>query len=86
VQVGAIRRGQEIDVTIASGQELGVISPFGVRSGQDAGTYTLPVPAGAIRNGRLSVRLSIIQSGAPTHTPTAEEVRSVKLIAPGAPH
>ena len=40
----------------------------------------------AIRNGRLSVRLSIIQSGAPTHTPTAEEVRSVKLIAPGAPH
>jgi hypothetical protein len=86
VQVGAIRRGQEIDVTIASGQELGVISPFGVRSGQDAGTYTLPVPADAIPNGRLSVRLTITQFGAPPHTPTAEEVRSVKLIAPSAPH
>jgi hypothetical protein len=54
------------------------ISPFGVRSGQDAGTFTLPVPADAIRNGRLFVPLSITQFGAPPHTPTAEEVRSVR--------
>src|SRR6266850_1301481 len=53
VQVGPIGRGQEIDVTTAAGQELGVISPFGVRRGQDAGTYTLPVPGDAIRDGRF---------------------------------
>lgn len=85
VQVGPIGRGQEIHVTTAAGQELGTISPFGVRSGQDAGTYTLPVPGDAIRNSRLSVRLTISQSGAPPREPTAQEVRSVKLIAPGAP-
>ena len=85
VQVGPIARGQEIDVTSAAGQELGTISPFGVRSGHGAGTYTLPVPGDAIRDGRVSVRLTITQFGAPPRAPTAQEVRSVKLIAPGTP-
>jgi hypothetical protein len=86
VQVGPIGRGQEIDVTTASGQELGVISPFGVRVGQDAGTYTLPVPGDAIRDGRVSLRLTISQSGAPRRAPTAQEVRSVKLSVARATH
>jgi hypothetical protein len=82
VQVGPIGH-QEIDVTTASGQELGVISPFGVRVGQDAGTYTLPLPGDAIRDGRVSVRLTITQFGAPPRAPTAQEVRSVKLTVAG---
>jgi hypothetical protein len=79
VQVGAIARGREIEVTTASGQPLGVISPFGVRLGQDAGTYTLPVPPDAIRDGAVAVRLAITQPGRPPRPPTAEEVRSVTL-------
>ena len=82
VQVGPIGH-QEIDVTTASGQELGVISPFGVRVGQDAGTYTLPLPGDAIRDGRVTVRLTITQFGAPPRAPTAQEVRSVKLTVAG---
>jgi hypothetical protein len=82
VQVGPIGH-QEIDVTTASGQELGVISPFGVRVGQDAGTYTLPLPGDAIRDGRVSVRLTITQFGALPRAPTAQEVRSVKLTVAG---
>ncbi len=85
VRVGAVARGREIDVTTASGQELGVISPFGSRPGQDAGTYTLPVPPNAIRDGAVAVRLRITRPGAPPRPPTAEEVRGVTLIiAPGA--
>lgn len=58
---------------------------FGVRVGQDAGTFTLPVPPDAIRDGRLAVRLKISQYGAPPRTATAQEVRGVKLtIAEGA--
>jgi hypothetical protein len=83
VRVGPIGAGREIDVTTASGQELGAISPFGVRAGQDAGTYTLPVPADAIGNDRVSVRLAITQGGGPPRTPTAQEVRGVKLIVTG---
>jgi hypothetical protein len=83
VRVGTIGRGQEIDVTTASGRELGVISPLGVRAGQDGGTYTLPVPQDAIREGRVFVRLTITRSGAPPRAPTAQEVPSVKLTVSG---
>jgi hypothetical protein len=79
VQVGPIGRGRTIEVTTASGQPLGVVSPFGVRTGQDAGTYPLPVPQEAIRDGRLSIRLTISQPGGPPRAPTADEVRGVKL-------
>jgi hypothetical protein len=89
VQVGPIGRGREIDVTTAAGQELGVISPIGVRTGQNAGTYTLPVPGlpvpgDTIRDGRVSVRLTITQSGEPPRAPTTQEVRSVRLSVAGA--
>ena len=77
VRVGTIARGQEIDVTTASGSELGTISPYGVRA--EAGTYTLPVPPAAIQNGELSVRLSIGQFGASPRPVTSREVRSVTL-------
>jgi hypothetical protein len=79
VEIGTIGRGQEVEVTTAAGQSLGVISPFSVRAGQEAGTYPLPVPATAVRDGRVSLRLTISQFGAPPRAPTAEEVRSVKL-------
>jgi hypothetical protein len=79
VQVGPIGRGRAIEVTTASGQPLGTVSPFGVRSGQDAGTYPLPVPQDAIRDGRVSIRLTISQPGGTPRAPTADEVRSVKL-------
>jgi hypothetical protein len=45
IQVGPIGGGQEISVTTASGEPLGVVSPFGIRAGQDAGTYSLPCRA-----------------------------------------
>jgi hypothetical protein len=79
VQVGPIGRGRTIEVTTASGQPLGVVSPFGVRTGQDAGTYPLPVPQDAIRDGRLFIRLTISQPGGAPRAPTAGEVRGVKL-------
>ena len=85
VQVGPIGRGRTIEVTTASGQPLGVVSPFGVRAGQDAGTYPLPVPQDAIRDGRLSIRLTISQPGGAPRAPTADEVRSVKLGVGPAP-
>ncbi|WP_266157489.1 hypothetical protein [Dyella silvatica] len=80
VQVGVIGPGQEIELTTASGRELGVISPYGVRLGQASGIYTLPVPADAIRDDRIALRLTITQAGTAARAPTMQEVRSVKLI------
>jgi hypothetical protein len=82
VQVGAIGR-REIDVRTASGEPLGTISPFGVRLGQEAGTYPLPVSKDAIRNGRISIRLTISDPGGPPRAPTAQEERGEKLVVGG---
>jgi hypothetical protein len=84
VQLGPISRGSVLNVTTASGQPLGTISPFGARPGQEAGTYTLPIPPDAIRDGRLAIRLTVSRSNAPPRAPTAQEVRGVKLTVGGA--
>jgi hypothetical protein len=83
VHLGPIARGRVVTVTTASGQSLGTVSPFGTRVGEDAGTYTLPVPADAIRDGRVAIRITITQAGGPPRPPTAQEVPSVRLITGG---
>lgn len=83
VQVGPVARGRTIGMSTASGQSLGTVSPFGGRPGADAGTFTVPVPANAVENGRLTLRLTISQPDGSTRAPTPDEVRGVKLrIAP----
>jgi|ERR1700730_17788777 hypothetical protein len=76
--VGAIERGAEIVVSTAAGRLLGVISPFGIRLGQQAGTYTVPLPADVFANGRVSVRLSIDQGGH-ARPASATEVKSARV-------
>ena len=84
VQLGLLARGLEIEVTTAAGRELGVISPHGMRAGQGAGTYTLPIPPDAIVEGRIALRLSLNQFGH-ARAPTAQEVKSVRVkITPAA--
>ncbi len=79
VQLGLISKGRVVAVTTAAGEPLGTIAPFGTRPGQSAGTYTLPLPAAAIRDGRVTIRLTISQAGGPPRAPTAQEVTSVKV-------
>jgi hypothetical protein len=78
VQLGLLARGLEIEVTTAAGRALGVISPYGVRAGQEAGTYSLPIPSDAIVKGQVAIRLSLNQSGH-TRAPTAKEVKIVRV-------
>jgi hypothetical protein len=82
VEIGPIGR-REVTVSTAAGEIIGVISPFGPRAGLQAGVYPLPLPAEAIVDGHVVVRLTISQEGAPPHDPTTEEVPSVTVrIAP----
>lgn len=79
VKVGAIGHDQ-IQLTTQDGRPLGTISQFGVRSGKPAGTYTVPIPAEALSEGRLVLRLSVMQSGRAPRAPTAKEVKSLRLL------
>jgi hypothetical protein len=79
VKVGRIQRGAEIEVSTAEGQTLGVISPYGIRSGSQAGTYNLPVPPDAITDGRLKLRVTLNRHGRAERAPTAKELKGVRL-------
>jgi hypothetical protein len=84
VQLGLLARGQEIEVTTAAGRQLGVISPHGIRAGQEAGIYTLPIPPDAIVKGKVTLRLSL-HFGDTRRAPTTKEVERVRLkITPSA--
>jgi hypothetical protein len=78
LKLGVLARGAEILVETTSGRMLGVISPYGIRPGNEAGTYTVPVPAEAISNERISLRITLSHNHS-KRTPTTKEVRSVRL-------
>lgn len=77
VEVGPIGR-REVTVSTVAGGIIGVISPFGPRAGLQAGTYALPLPAEAIEDDHVVVRLTISHEGGPGD-PTAEEVPRVTV-------
>ena len=83
VAIGPVGRGRSLEIATAEGRSLGVISAFGVRTGQDTGTYTVPVPSDAIRDGRLALRL-MVRQGDTARAPTPSEVRGIKLSIAGA--
>ncbi|HEY6972355.1 MAG TPA: hypothetical protein VJA94_24300 [Candidatus Angelobacter sp.] len=84
IQVGTISRGAEIVVKTTSGRLLGVISPYGVRSGAPAGTYTVPVPPEAISKGQVSVQISIRYYHS-QQAPTLEEVKRPRITITSSP-
>jgi hypothetical protein len=79
LKLGVLPRGVEVEVETADGKLLGVISPHGIRSGHEAGTYTLPVPLEAISDKRVSVRLILKQLDRSKRAPTIKEVKDVRL-------
>lgn len=79
LKLGVIARGVEIEIETTEGKALGVISPHGIRAGDEAGTYTVPVPPEAISNKRLSVRLTLKQADRSKRAPTTKEVKNVRL-------
>lgn len=79
VTLGELARGSEIILSTTAGRVVGVISPHGIRSGQESGKYTVPVPSEAIADNRVSLRLSIDQSGRSRRPATPQEVKNVQV-------
>ena len=81
VEVGPLAKGDEVSVTTADGHDLGTISPYGIRSGQAAGTYSIPVPSSLLRRDGLHLRLRILRAGSAPRVPTPTEIIGVRLQA-----
>ncbi|KRB07157.1 hypothetical protein [Lysobacter sp. Root690] len=80
VRLGALASGQEIELSTDRGRRLGVISPHAIRPGREAGTYTVPLPADAIRDGGVRIRLITTPAGGAARDANVDEVREVRLI------
>jgi hypothetical protein len=78
VTVGVIQHGAEIEITTTSGHLVGVISPYGIRTGRESCTYTVPLPAEAISGRRVSLLLSLDANGK-QRAPTMREVKRVRV-------
>lgn len=77
--LGVLERGARVQVQTSSGRTLGTISPHGIRSGEEAGTYTVPVPTEEISNNRVSLRITVKHSRN-KRAPSTQELRGVKLV------
>lgn len=83
LKLGVLGRGSEIVVETMSGKHVGVVSPYGIRAGEEAGTYTVPLPPEAIEGNHVLLRL-ILQQGREKRTPTNKQIKNLHLqITPG---
>jgi hypothetical protein len=78
VTLGVVPRSAQIEVTTRTGRHLGTISPYGIRAGAAAGTYTVPIPADAITGRRVCVVLTLHANGK-SRAPAKNEVKKVSV-------
>ena len=79
VSVGPLKAHLRIIVRIRNGEIAGTVSPFGNQARQGPAVYTIPLPAGAVKDGEVRLLLEVAEKDAPTRAPTSEEVRNITL-------
>jgi len=80
LKVGVVKRGTKIVVRTTHQEIAGTITPFGIRPGQKAGLYTVPVPSKAITDKKVSLRLEILEKDAKAaRAATAAEIEDATL-------
>ncbi len=81
IEVGPLAPNARIIVRLEDGSIAGTVSPFGAEARQKGGVYFIPVPAQAVKSGKVSLHLELETSGtAPTRAPNTDEVRSIELV------
>jgi hypothetical protein len=79
VQLGAVPRGTTILVRTADGRLLGAISPYAIVPGHEAGSYTVPIPADAVKDGEVTLLVGVETSPTLMRAPRTDEVESGSL-------
>lgn len=77
VTTGVLPRGARLLLVSEAGKILGAITPF--PPGR-AITGAVPVPASAVANGHVRLRLEVIEQGAAPRAPRPGEVERLELI------
>jgi hypothetical protein len=78
VTTGQLPRGARLTLLTENGEILGGVAPF--PPGARSSTATVPVPRSAVTDGRLRLRLQVLEPGAPARPPRSGEVERVDLF------
>ncbi|WP_038160472.1 hypothetical protein [Verrucomicrobium sp. BvORR106] len=81
ITVGTLAKGARIVVKTAEGEVVGAVAPFGVLPGRKAGSFMVPVPLAAMKDGKVTLQLEVeepAQVGKP-RAPTKTEVEAANL-------
>jgi hypothetical protein len=79
--VGALARNARIVVRTADGEIAGTVAPFGMKPGQKAGVFTIPIPGKALTNNQVSLKLEVLEKDAKAaRAATRTEIEDAKLV------
>ena len=82
VMTGPLPKGARLEVLSGDGAVLGAVFPFVAPQGS---IDTLPIPTEALADGRLRLKLQVVEPGAPPRPPRPGEVERLELLlVPGA--
>jgi hypothetical protein len=78
VTTGALPPGARLALSTENGEILGAVAPYA--PGSRSTTATVPVPRSAIVDGRLRLRVEVLEAGAPPRPPRPGEVQRLALM------
>jgi hypothetical protein len=78
VTTGALPPGARLALSTENGEILGAVAPYA--PGSRSITATVPVPRSAIVDGRLRLRVEVLEPGAPPRPPRPGEVQRLELM------
>ena len=81
IATARLPRGARLRVMTEDGSVLGAVTPFGDEFARTPTPATIPIPPSAITEGRVRLRLEVIEPGAPSRPARPDEVdaRDLKL-------
>jgi hypothetical protein len=79
LKVAPLPDGATINVCALDKTIVGGVAPYGVRPGSKARYYSIPIPAKAVVDNKVTVRLEVVEKGAqkkrpPTRTEIADAI------------
>jgi hypothetical protein len=78
VTTGALPRGARLVLSTENGEILGAVAPYA--PGARSTTAMVPVPRSAILDGRLRLRVEVLELGAPPRPLRPGEVQRLELV------
>jgi hypothetical protein len=78
VTTGGLPPGARLALSTENGEILGAVAPYA--PGSRSSTVTVPVPRSAIVDGRLRLRVEVLEPGAPPRPPRPGEVQRLALM------